>query len=325
MSEFWRRLLAALDAGEPALLAVVVEASDHSPGTTRARCFFASNHDFAGTIGGGVMEYQVKRRAEELFRDFPAEYFELTRLEHRREPSGRGQRSGLICSGEQTNLYLLCRPERDRAAVAELIARLESWSEGELRLSAAGVEVVDRAFDPDEPGAALVEQAEGWVYREQLLSRRRLAIVGGGHCGQALARTMAQLDYRVEIFETRDDVVPVDFPWGRLVAVEDFRQAGALVAWPALTPLIVMTRDFPSDAEALAGALRLPFPLVGAMGSVAKLEEIRGRLVAEGFSAVDLAKLKAPVGLPIDSHTPAEIAISVAAQILALRHDWERN
>jgi xanthine dehydrogenase accessory factor len=80
-----------------------------------------------------------------------------------------------------------------------------------------------------------------------------------------------------------------------------------------------MTTDSPSDIRALQGALRRGFPFLGLMGSPAKIKLIRDALLQHGFSHQEIDKITAPVGLPIDSHTPAEIAISVTAQILQLR------
>ena len=80
-----------------------------------------------------------------------------------------------------------------------------------------------------------------------------------------------------------------------------------------------MTTDFPSDVRALSGVLPHPFRFIGVMGAPAKLEQILQRLADEGFSATDLARIHAPIGLDIPSHTPEEIAISVAAQILKLQ------
>jgi xanthine/CO dehydrogenase XdhC/CoxF family maturation factor len=168
-------------------------------------------------------------------------------------------------------------------------------------------------LSPPDPGA----------YREPLQNPRRIAIFGGGHCGQALARQMSLVGYDALLLETRAAVLPADaaaLGAGVVVrVVNDFREAAATVPRPEQTVAVVMTTDFPNDVRALEGALRQPFPFLGVMGSPAKITEIRARLPALGFSETDLERLVAPVGLPIGSRTPPEIAVSVAAQILAVR------
>ncbi len=93
----------------------------------------------------------------------------------------------------------------------------------------------------------------------------------------------------------------------------------ALIPFPNLTCVVVMTTDFPSDVRALLGVVSVPFPFIGVMGSSAKIAQIFQELRQAGVSETVLSRLYAPVGLPIGSHTPEEIAISVAAQILQER------
>lgn len=306
---FWPRLLAELDAGHAVFLAWVVDHSEHSPGTRGARLFLSASGARAGTIGGGIMEKKLEVRAAQLLAAPGPAFFERRTLHHSREADG--ERSGMICAGRQTNLALLLRPDRDRGAVAALVERLERDAPGYLVLGPGGVALAETA-----------EAAEG-EYREPLQNPRRIAIFGGGHCGQALARQMALLGYEVLLIETRSAVLPADpeqLGPGVLVQVAgDFREAAAAVARPEQTVAVVMTTDFPNDVRALEGALRQPFPFLGLMGSPAKLEEIRARLLTLGFGEQDLARLEAPVGLAIGSRTPPEIAVSIAARILEWR------
>ncbi len=80
-----------------------------------------------------------------------------------------------------------------------------------------------------------------------------------------------------------------------------------------------MTTDVNSDVRGLLGLIDLPSPFIGVMGSQAKIAEILKRLKSEGISEDQLSHLTAPVGTPMTSNTPEEIAISVAAQILQKR------
>lgn len=309
---FWRALLAELEGGHAVFLAWVVGASEHSPGTRGARLFLSASGARQGTIGGGIMEKKLEAQASALLESSSPAYFDRRRLHHSRDADG--ERSGMICAGWQENLTLLLRPDKDRAAVAALAEQLEGGAPGFLCLSARGVEAVAEG-----------EALEG-EYREPLQNRRRIAIFGGGHCGQALATQMALLGYDVLLLETRAAVVPSGSSQGSAIIVslvEDFRQAAEEIELAEQTAVVVMTTDFPNDVRALEGALRRPFPFCGVMGSEAKLEEIRARLDALGFGPEDLARLVAPVGLPIGSHTPPEIAVSVAAQILSRRGEWE--
>ena len=332
---FWRGILAELDAGHPVFLAWVTSATEHSPGTRGARLWLSASGAREGTIGGGIMEKKLEERAKELLASPPESFFERRTLHHSREAPG--ERSGMICAGSQENLALLLRPEKDRASVAEVVAALEADTPGHLVLSSHGVEHIlespqtpppsPRHDVPARPGPSPQSPSES-EYREPLQNSRRIAIFGGGHCGQALARQMSLLGYDVLLLETRAAVLPAEASsLGEGVevrVVEDFRTAAGEVVRPGQTAAVVMTTDFPNDVRALEGALRQPFPFLGLMGSPAKIAEIRARLLSLGFGGKDLERLVAPVGLPIGSRTPSEIAVSIAAQILAGRHLWPK-
>lgn len=332
---FWSRVAATLGDGRRVLLAVVAESSVHSPGTAGAKMFVAEDGERMGTIGGGVMELRVLERAKELMgHGVDGPWAERAEMVHRKNLGDEevrdeaAQRSGMICAGRQTNLYALLDPENDLGVVKEIVKAVEAGGGWWGVDSSGGLRVGESPLTP--PPRTLHRKGDAWHFTESLLERRRLAILGGGHCGQALARLMAGVGWHVSMWETRSEVLHgADLSdVAERYQVQDFRNAAPAIDLPELTPVVVMTTDVPSDVRALFGVLAgdgpddRGFPFVGAMGSVAKLDEIRRRLADLGVSAHALAKITAPVGLEIDSHTPPEIAVSVAAQLLRLRHRW---
>ena len=315
---FWKRLEGELAAGHRVFLALVAGNTRHSPGTAGARMLVSESGARVGTIGGGVMEYKLLDLAAQVLRrgDLAPE---IRTLHHRWATAG--ERSGMICAGSQTNLYLLCRPDVELVQVRRLITVLTTGGSGTLSIAPEGMTVVEEPPDLSVPQRWLEPGGPAWRYCEQLLNRKRLAIFGGGHCALALTRTMVGLGYDVFVFETRRNVFEDELEQvvRSVTIVDDFSQAGARVNYPELTLAVIMTTDMANDVRALAGVIPRPFPFIGLMGAPAKLAEISKRLLAEGFSATDLERVHAPVGLAIASHTPQEIAISVAAQILQLR------
>ena len=333
MLDFWRVVALQLGEGRRVFFAQVVANSRHSPGTAGARLALMEGGSTLGTIGGGAMERDVLaagRRALATEKPSPPR---IQTLQHRRPTRGQTGAtpgahgvspapSGMICAGEQTNLYAVLTPE-DQPWVAVLIDHLERDAPGCLVIDTDGFTVAEGGGPTDGSVHQLETSPEGgFRVRQDLLARRRVALFGGGHCSLALARTLGRLGYRVEVWEasTKEPETDLDRYVAALHRVEHFSQAAGQVRWPELTWAVVMTSDFPSDVAALEGALRRPFPFLGVMGSPAKLKEIRRQLLARGFGEDDLARLTAPVGLALGSHTPEEIAISVAAQILALRN-----
>ena len=321
IKKFWAKLTQKLFENQKVFLALVAHHSKGSPGTTGAKLWISENGETCGTIGGGIMEHKLIDRAKEIFKqeDFPPE---IQTLYHR--TSGIGEKSGMICAGSQTNLYYLCHPSKDKEIIDKLLSLIERDISGFLMIDASGMSVEEKAVNLAQPTIQLIQESESWRYEEQLLNRKRIAIIGGGHCSLALSRVMAQLDYDVVVFETRQEVSTLtqNTYANSVKIVEDYQEVGVVIPFPQLTCVVVMTSDFTSDIRALLGVVSLPFPFIGVIGSRAKIATVFEQLQQAGVSETELSRLYAPVGLPIGSHTPEEIAISIAAQILQERRKW---
>ncbi len=318
MHTYWRTVHQALRDGQRVFLALVVDNTRHSPGTRGARMLVREDGTVVGTIGGGVMEFSLVERARNLVRQ-DAPLAERHTLYHR--PSGPGERSGMICAGSQTNVYYLCRPEADREVVEAFLQTAETDEDAALQMGPAGMTLCRPSGLPaGQPGRFRVE-GEDWSYLERLFNPRRLAVLGGGHCGLALSRQMHHLGYDVFLFDTRPGLETLERnTWAKEIrCLDDYRAAGALIAHPESTPVVVMTTNVTSDVRALLGVVEGPFPFVGVMGSPAKIARILSSLEAEGVPAALRQRIHAPVGLPIGSNTPEEIAVSIAAQLIQMR------
>ncbi len=147
----------------------------------------------------------------------------------------------------------------------------------------------------------------------------RLLVVGAVHIAQALAPAAALAGYAVTVIDPRGSFATAErFPG---VALNDAWPDEALagLAIDRRTAVVTMTHDPKLDDPALLVALRSPAFYVGALGSRRTHAKRLDRLRAQGLDEVALARIHAPVGLDIGAVTPAEIALSVMAQITAVR------
>ena len=321
---FWSTVDRLLGAGENVFVAVVVQHTIHSPGTTGARLLVSSGGTVDGTIGGGAMEFAVVSRAREAVSEDEFEP-EMHHLYHREDAPG--ETSGMICAGEQINVYFVLRRAQDGSVVDRVARAAQSDRPGVVTVDASGLAFDEGAFSVSGRQHLLVNaESPYWSFREQLLNLKRVAIMGGGHCGFALSRLLYQLGYEVTLFETRKDVDTFGentFARAKTI-VPGYEEAASRIAHPELTDVVVMTTDFPSDVAALQGLAETGgFRSVGLMGSPAKIHRIRKELGASGVSDEFIGALRAPVGLPIHSNTPDEIAVSVAAQMVQHRNAEE--
>ncbi len=161
------------------------------------------------------------------------------------------------------------------------------------------------------------------VLIEVVMKAPLLVICGGGPVGQALAHNAALCGFEIRLVEDREEFRrPELFPEGtQLVAVSrDFEQD---FVGPAGRQqfVVVVTRCWETDLAALAAVLRqrpAELAYLGLMGSARKVERVRAELAAQGLD-LSSVELRAPIGLPIGGDTPAEIAVSVLAEIISVR------
>ncbi len=317
--QFWSKLLEHLSSGQRAFVGLVADNTAHSPGTRGAKLFVRPDGSTEGTIGGGVMEGDIIGLGRDALAcgEFAADFQVLY---HRAK--GKGDKSGLICAGHQTNVYFVCEPGRHEEVLEEVVGRIERDEPGLLTIGREGLRLDEEdTISRERAPIRLVEEGDTWRYEEQLLNWKRAAIIGGGHCGLALSRVLSNLGYTVSIFDTREDVFTfVENDHARYkYAVDDFSDAGEHIDHPELTHVIVMTKGQPGDVRALLGTIEGPYPYIGVMGSEAKLTKIRKDLAAHGIEPGLFERVYAPIGLPMTSNTPEEIAISIAAELLRER------
>ncbi|MEM1031849.1 MAG: XdhC family protein [Myxococcota bacterium] len=316
---FWGELGTYLAEGGRAFLVVVVDHTAHSPGSRGAKLFVREDGTSVGTIGGGVMEANVLARARNA--DTPR--WRALDLHHRRRVTGDGTPSGLICAGRQRHLEVRLGPDAAETLLRFATLQRTEAEEAELVVNEGEMSIVARPVDPQHGPRR--HWPEGFA--EHAINHRRVVILGGGHCGLALSRALRALGYRVRVVETRSEAAIVGAHDPATVTVVDaWDQVADCVDYPALSHVVVMTAAAHSDIDALRGLADVATPFLGLMGSPAKLRFIREALVESGHERV-WSRVTAPVGLPMVSDTPAEIAVSISAQLLRSRpvlFPWER-
>jgi xanthine dehydrogenase accessory factor len=151
-------------------------------------------------------------------------------------------------------------------------------------------------------------------------------IFGGGHVAQELAPILCHLDFRCVIFDDREEFTrPELFPEDCHVIRGDFENIGAFLSLTEKDYVVVVTRGHAFDFQAEAFALRSGARYIGVIGSDTKHSFVRSRLEAAGFSPEELnaPRVHAPIGINIQSKTPAEVAVSIAGELILTRSKQE--
>jgi xanthine dehydrogenase accessory factor len=155
------------------------------------------------------------------------------------------------------------------------------------------------------------------VMIEPLATTLPCFIVGAGHVSGALAPLLVTLGFDVTVADAREEWARADRFLGARVVVGDWDEAGRDADPRGVC--LVMTHDHGLDQEAIGWALKKGFRFVGGIGSRAKAERTRQRLTARGFAEADVARVRMPLGVVIGARSPEEIAVAVAAELIAWR------
>jgi xanthine dehydrogenase accessory factor len=162
---------------------------------------------------------------------------------------------------------------------------------------------------------------EAHVFVEVLGLKPTLLVAGGGHVAQPLTEFAHLLGFRTVVVDDRADVATAErFPHVDQLIVTPFERLLEKVSVTPQSYVVIVTRGHEHDELVLRQILSTPAVYVGMIGSRVKVRTVFERLLAGGVPTEELLQVHAPVGLRIGGQTPAEIALSILAEIVLVRH-----
>ena len=329
-------------------LAVVLEAKGSAPQGAGASALFTSKKLIAGTVGGGAIEADVRKKAASALR-------RAAPLVAGYSLKGKAAGESGICGGE-VRVLIDPRPEKHQNVFDELARSLDAGRPGVLTTmvipgsggrialkrdwitakarSALDNEIVD-SFSDGVPRLAKVRVGRGsGVAKEELLFTEpvfppsRLVIVGAGHIGRAVSHFGRLLDFEVTVIDDRREFGNRrNLPDADRIIRADIGKALGTVTIKPDTYIVIATRGHEYDAEALRACVRYGASYIGMVGSRTKIALMREEFLAKRWATpAQFDRVHAPIGLPIGSKTVQEIAVSIAAELaLERRRNAEKK
>lgn len=322
MKQLTQKIINAIENGQNVVLCTILASSGSSPRGAGARMAVFADGSTAGTIGGGRVEFLAAEEALDVLKTGE------TRLHAFSLAPEQVASIGMICGGNVTVYYQLLKQE-DLPVLHKLRAALSaqenSWLY--LRIREGYVEdfrVVSGAEAAQEPELfarrAVYRKGEPLIYTEPLVRAGRVYLFGGGHVGQALVPVLSNVGFRVTVLDNREALAnSKTFPSAEQVIFADFSD---IYSYVSLTPddyAVIMTPGHQSDYEVLEQVLRSSTRYVGCIGSRHKIARTQQLLRDAGISEEMIQSVHSPIGLAIGAETPAEIAISIAAEMIQCR------
>lgn len=331
-------LVRVLEQGEPVELVVVTGTRGSSPRSAGAWMAVDATGSIAGTVGGGAVEDIAIREAVELLAAGASRTVSYTM-------GGRVSDTGMVCGGMIDLCYL--HLDSDKLEFFKQLEKvLVERGDGALEIDLGPFDATRPADAPAHgaesaatitgaPGLSLVSVEPGviagvaeidgaMVYVEPLCPEGLTYIFGSGHVGRALAPVLVNAGFAVVSCDNRVEMLGEEL----LPGVLDRRLVdyGDLAATCKIGPrdiVISSTAGHGSDLAVVSQALAARPAYLGCLGSKKKTAFIHGKLAEEGYSDEDIASIHMPIGIKIGAETPAEIAVSIAAELIAHRHHYQ--
>jgi xanthine dehydrogenase accessory factor len=315
----WEVARAWLDEHGQAAIATVVSTWGSAPVPAGGQLVVTVDDRFEGSVSGGCVEVDVLVEAADVMASGQPKLLEFGVSEE------TAWRAGLPCGGK---IKVLVEP-LTRADIAMIDAIIEARRTRETVVVttriADGKRQLYKSDDDVPPEVAnhlasgligLIDRPDGEVFVQPLVPPLRIIVAGATHIGQVFAELARQVGYSVTVVDPRS----------AFATKERFGAAAAMAEWPeasfdklgldARTAVVALTHASHIDDEALTAALRSPCLYIGALGSRGTHAKRLERLAAAGFTPEELQRIHAPIGLAIGAKGPAEIAVSILAELI---------
>ncbi len=299
---FYEQLAAACQDPAGFVLGIISGAKGSTPQKRGAKALFLDNGRIIGTLGGGCLEAEVRKRGFESLRTGQPQTFDLV-LDH-----DFGWDDGLICGGKVS--CVLLPGARESASLWRTLAARAKVAAWEVR--------------PDYSVGLVQDPASrNYLYRETVYPPEQVWIAGAGHIARAVAPLARQLDFQVTVFDDRPELANYEFfPPSVQLRVDHWEKIleDPLPVVPTLG--LIVTRGHQHDAMALSKWVNKGFSFLGMIGSRRKRRIIFSHFLEEGIATQDqLDAVACPVGLPIGGISIDEIAVSIVAQFVQNRSE----
>jgi xanthine dehydrogenase accessory factor len=345
-----------LNSRDKFALATITGTKGSAPQKQGNSAVFGQNGLIAGTIGGGIVEYTVKQRAADAITRNRSELHTFS-LNHE-----FSDKNGAICGGTMS-ILLDATPEQHLTVFDAIKTSLSQRTSGVMVTSISNditgrllirrnwitsrnFEEMKIALDPEivyqvldmlnnpvmgdfKMTGSLKAAAEEnqTVFMETVIPPPRLVIAGAGHVGKALSHLGKLLGFEVIVWDFRSEYATMEnLPDADIILSGSISTSLAKITVDKNTYIVAVTTGHKNDADVLKTFIGSGAGYIGMIGSRKKTVVMREHFLEEGWATSgQWDKIFTPVGLAINSETVEEIAVSIAAQLIQVRHHLNRK
>jgi len=331
-----------LSSGQKIVLAKTIRRSGSTPRDVGSMCIITQEGELIGTIGGGILEYRVQKRAVELLKQEETLVYRF----HLTDEDLAG--AGMICGGD-VDLYLepffpentgtislfkiikeyiagnkpgiLVTRIEDGISAMDTGARMFIGKDGKTFGTIPGFDPKGINLDKGVPYdlIAFNDKKEA-LFVERIALEPRIFLFGAGHVSMFVAQLAKMVGFAITVIDDRPKFANSQrFPDADEILITDFKQVFEQLEISPNSYILIITRGHLHDKVVLQHALGTSASYIGMIGSTKKRNTIYKALMDEGFSNDDLEKVYSPIGLGINAETPEEIAVSIVGELIKKR------
>ncbi len=327
-------ILEALKKGDDLVLCSIIASSGSTPRGIGAKMAVFADGTTMGTIGGGAIEFESTKLAikallekKTLIKDYDLTTNDTADI-------------GMICGGKVVVYFQFFRGGDEAALeitayINDLFDReVDTWlitnlGENQMRQLSIyeagkgllfGEDLSPDALKPFLKSRGVLKKDEPSYYVEPLTQTGTVYIFGGGHVAQELVPVISHVGFRAVVFEDRTEFASQALFKGVVgTIIGDFKAIDQSIQLTPNDYVVIMTRGHQADYEVLEQVMRRKVHYVGVIGSRHKKVLTFKRLMDAGISEAALERIHSPIGMDIKGETPAEIAISIAGELIRSR------
>lgn len=336
MKQLYNEMAALSSRGESFALATVISRSGSTPRSAGAKMLVKADGATWGTVGGGALEAQVTRLAHEMISTQSAVVREF-------QFDGKDAADmDAICGGQAAVLveWMNANDPTFTSLIQSLLSTLDTHRKAwlitqlppALPMPYHGLVLGDTPIFPLPDGLELntvlqtsqltrVNLGPQQFIIEPIHNTGTVFIFGAGHVSRSLATFTSAVGFKTIVLDDRPEFAsPQRFPTADQVCVLDsFTSVLNSIQIDSDSYLVIVTRGHQNDLTVLAQLIHSPAAYIGMIGSRRKCNLIFDELRRSGCSDAEIARIHAPIGLPIQAETPEEIGISITAEMIQVR------
>ncbi len=312
----WKFTKTKLKENKAVYLMIIIESHGSSPGKQGFSMVVCSDGVLFGSIGGGSMEHRLVEDCKLMLKDNQQQIFIKKQVHKGNVTDG----SGMICSGEQTIAFIPLNPSNNNE-IEQITTCLDKKQTGILELIPTGFNFKLAQETHDIQHQCSITDENNWNYSEVIGFKSTIYIIGAGHVGFAVSKLFSQLGFKVIVFDNRPNLsMLADNIYADSKLTIDYKNIAKHISESENSYIVIMTNNHTHDEEVLSLLVRKKVKYLGLMGSKEKVASLIKSMNKMGFANDELSWVHSPIGVSINSKTPDEIAISIAAEIIGVKN-----